>query len=531
MKNHLNRVSYFLFAIAISVSAAAADRPNVILIFTDDHGYADLGCQGVFDDVKTPNMDSLARGGVRMTEGYSSAPQCGPSRVGLISGAYQNRIGYESNGSFADKQVLERFRTMETFPKRLQKAGYVTGMAGKSHLGSDDSAELVKLGFDKAFFKHSNAAGHWNMNLSGEDIQPQVQEKGSGYHLDLISSFACTFIERFKDEPFFFYASYRAPHTPLDAPPEYLKRFPNAKPESRQQALAMLSAVDDGVGQILQTLRKHGLEEDTLIFVIGDNGAPLKKRLPGSMENTPSWDGSLNDPLNGEKGTLIDGGIRTPFVVYWKDTIPGGQIYKHPVIALDVAATANALAGNADDPALDGVNLVPYLTGQMKGAPHDALYWRWVGQSAIRKGKWKYLRGDDREYLFDMENDISESTNLLSQHPEMAKQLHSELEAWSQNLMPPGISEPLPNVGKSYFDWYLDGKREPPSKEKMQEAAEHRAAVNAKIFEKCDANQDGVVTFDEYSATRPGVRTGKLRRSYDKFLPNGARVWKKEHLQ
>jgi hypothetical protein len=199
------------------------------------------------------------------------------------------------------------------------------------------------------------------------------------------------------------------------------------------------------------------------------------------------------------------------------------------VIALDVAATANVLAGNADDPALDGVNLIPYLTGQNTGAPHDALYWRWVGQSAIRKGQWKYLRGDDREYLFDMENDISESTNLLSRHPEIAKQLHSELAAWSRKLLPPGISEPMPNAGKGYFDWYLDGNREPPSKEEANGTAERRAAINAKIFERCDANQDGVVTFDEYAATRPDVRTGRLRRSYNKFLPKGARVWKKEH--
>ena len=160
---------------------------------------------------------------------------------------------------------------------------------------------------------------------------------------------------------------------PLDATQKYLERFPGKMPERRRKALAMLSAVDDGVGNILATLRRHGIEENTLIFIIGDNGAPLKIHKLDAPGGGPGWDGSLNDPMNGEKGTLIEGGIRTPFVVYWKDTIPGGQVYNHPVIALDVAATANSLAGLAEDSDLDGVNLIPYLTHQKHGAPHEVL--------------------------------------------------------------------------------------------------------------------------------------------------------------
>ena len=524
----VTNLSLILALLFVVTPVGGASQPNVIVIFTDDHGYADLSCQGVFYDVKTPHMDSLASGGVRMTDGYSTAPQCGPSRVGLISGVYQNKIGYENNGSFANKEVLKCFRTMETLPKRLQKAGYVTGMAGKSHLGTDDCDGLAQLGFDKAFHKKNGGAGHWNMDLDGKDIEPQAQK--GGYHLDMVSSFACAFIDRYKDQPFFFYAAYRAPHTPLDATPKYLKRFPDVKPESRRQALAMLSAVDDGVGRILETLRKNKLEENTLIFVIGDNGAPLKKRLAGSMENTPSWDGSLNDPLNGEKGTLIDGGIRTPFVVYWKGTIPGGQVYRHAVISLDVAATANALAGNAADPALDGTNLIPYLTGEKKGAPHEALFWRWDAQAAVRAGKWKYIRGGDREYLFDMENDISESKNLLSTNPEVARKLHAQLQAWSETLLPPGIPSSMPKAGESYFDWYLDGKRHAPPKIETAEEKAKRVATMMKLFNKCDANKDGIVTFEEYSATRPGDRIGKTRQAFKKLVPEGHRVWKKSDL-
>ncbi|TWU33205.1 sulfatase-like hydrolase/transferase [Novipirellula artificiosorum] len=247
------------FAILLSAtSSLAAERPNVIVVFTDDHGYADLGCQEVFNDLKTPHLDALASGGIRMTDGYCTAPQCVPSRGGLISGQYQTKWGLESNPQFKDAAIMERFDQLQTVPERLKKAGYVTAMAGKWHLGEDNAEAIAKNGFDKVFFKHSNAPGHWNMNLQGEDIPPQVQ-KGGGYHLDLISSFAVAFINRFKDVPFFLYLAYRAPHVPLDAPQHYLDRFPGEMPERRRQALAMLSAVDDGVGRVVSTLNSPAL--------------------------------------------------------------------------------------------------------------------------------------------------------------------------------------------------------------------------------------------------------------------------------
>ena len=213
---------------AAPVDAAAQSKPNIIVIFTDDLGYADLGCQGVLRDVKTPTIDGLAAAGVRMTAGYVTAPQCGPSRAGLISGQYQNRFGMERNGDFETKaEVLNRFRTLKTLPKGLKEAGYITGMAGKSHLGSDDSAELVKLGFDKAFFKHSNAPGHWNMNLTGKDIVPRVQT-GVAYHLEQIATFACTFIERFKDQPFSLLSSLPRAARPSRCAPEISRSFSGA---------------------------------------------------------------------------------------------------------------------------------------------------------------------------------------------------------------------------------------------------------------------------------------------------------------
>lgn len=443
----------------------AAERPNVIVVFTDDHGYSDLGVQGVFDDVRTPNIDSIATSGVRMTDGYSTAPQCVPSRGGLITGRYQNRFGLESNPQFKDAAIQRRFAEVVTVPERLQVAGYATGMAGKWHLGPP--GQIHRHGFDKVFFKHSNAPGFWNMNLQGSDIKPVVQ-KGGGYHLDLISDFACAFIDRYQDQPFFFYLAYRAPHVPLDAPQRYLDRFPGKMPERRRQALAMMSAVDDGVGRVLSTLRKHDLEENTLIFVISDNGAPLKIHKEDAPGGGPGWDGSLNDPMNGEKGMLTEGGIRVPFVCQWKGTIPAGQTFRHPVISIDATATALSVAGLELDHSIDGVNLIPFLTGQRDGAPHDALYWRWLSQSAIRKGDWKYIQANDREYLFDLGQDVEEKTNLIEENAGKATELRSDLSSWANTLSPPGIwalkSEGMSRQADTYFDWYVEGIRDETAK-------------------------------------------------------------------
>ena len=308
------------------------------------------------------------------------------------------------------------------------------------------------------YYKNANRPGWANFDLNGSDREPG-KEDSKLYHLDANSAAASAFIKRHRDEPFFFYCAYRAPHVPLDAPPKYLNRFPGEMPERRRQALAMISAVDDGVGQIMNTLRNHGLEEKTLIFFIGDNGAPLKIHKLDAPGGGPGWDGSLNDPLNGEKGMLSEGGIRVPFVAYWKGRIVGGQLFHHPVISLDVAATAIALAGLPEDPELDGVNLAPFLSGEKQGAPHETLFWRWIAQSAVRSGKWKYLRGGQREYLFDIEADREEKRDLLNAHPEIAHGLRAKLQTWAKELNPPGLAtRQMSEVWERYFDYYIDGK-------------------------------------------------------------------------
>ena len=511
----------YLASAARSAVCTAASKPNVIVIFTDDHGYADLSCQGVFDDVKTPHIDSLASGGVRMTNGYVTAPQCVPSRAGLLTGQYQNKFGLESNRASNIPGGLDGFNNTLTIAERLKQVGYATGMIGKWHLGPRE--EIVTHGFDDVFYKNSNRNGWANYDLEGNDVEAS-EEKSGLYHLDACSGAAKAFVRRHHKEPFFLYLAYRAPHVPLDATQQYLDRFPGEMPERRRRALAMLSAVDDGVGGVLQSLRQYGIEENTLLFFIGDNGAPLKIHKVDAPGIGAGWDGSLNDPLNGEKGTVIEGGNRTPFVVCWKGRIPKGQVYDQPVISLDVAATAAALAGLPHDPQLDGVNLIPYLTGEKRGTPHAALHWRWMGQAAIREGQWKYIQGDSRRYLFDLDQDMGEKRNLVAEHPEIAERLAKRLKEWSQTLTPPGLPPDLTPAGKAYFDHYLDGKEashakypsEPKAAKKPTSSAKKRPGAAA-MFKQRDTNKDNQLTLEEYIGTREGRNVPALTRRFKAF--------------
>lgn len=437
---------------------------------TDDHGWPDIGAQGIYDDLETPHIDALAASGVRATNGYSAAPQCVPSRAGVLTGKHQNRFGVESNGA-----SLDGFNGELTIAERLKKAGYATGQIGKWHLGPNE--EITSHGFDDVYSKNANRPCHANFTLDGKTIPMQIVDDGL-YHLDACSQAALAFIRRHSPglatenrepgtgntaKPFFLYLAYRAPHVPLDAPKKYLDRFPGTMPERRRQALAMISAMDDGVGAITGELKKRGLVENTLVFYIGDNGAPLKIHKLDAPGGGPGWDGSLNKPMNGEKGMLAEGGIRVPFLISWPGTIPPGQVYDQPVTALDVAATALELADLPGDGSLDGVSLVPFLTGTNRGAPHEFLTWRWIAQASARAANWKYLRGGAREYLFDLESDPGEIKNVLSENPEIAERLLKKLDSWSQELSPPGLElKSMSQTWEDYYDFYLDGKPTSP---------------------------------------------------------------------
>jgi arylsulfatase A-like enzyme len=444
----------------------AAEKPNIVVIFTDDHGWADLGANGVDAHIRTPHLDRLARDGVLFKRGYVTAPQCTPSRAGLISGRYQNRFGVEHNGIPMRSEVA-------TLPERLQQAGYLTGISGKWHLdyenllksGGPKNQVIPELGpwgqgFDEYFsgFMQDYDASHALDGSAYPNAPKKVREEGC--RVDLQTEWALQFLKRRaaqtkneepstknKAQPFFLYLSYMAPHTPLEWPEPYISQVPQDLPNERRSALALIAAIDHGVGRLREQLRAMGQEENTLLFFLGDNGAPLAPHHPRPGQRSP-WDGSVNLPMRGQKGMLSEGGIRVPFVAAWPGKIPGGQVFEHPVLSLDIAATAVALAGAKDiaSQPLDGVNLLPHLTGETASAPHDTLYWRWMSQAAVQEFPWKLIvLGGQENLLFDLTTPEGEAVerNLIKQKPEIAARLLAKLEAWTATLQPPGMPPAL----------------------------------------------------------------------------------------
>ncbi len=469
-------------AISARGNGDTARRPNIIVIFTDDQGYADLGCQGQNAHVRTPHIDRLAREGIRFTDGYVTAPQCSPSRAGLVTGRYQQRFGLDDNA----RTPLPLTQT--TLAERLRRTGYTTGMVGKWHLEpkptsvawAEANLEQVErtakgrvrippkealrffpdhFGFSE-YFKGPMHRYYASYTLDGEDTSSGTRWlNDKRLRIDVQSDAAVTFIERNHRQPFFLYVAYFAPHTPLEATDEYFAGVSRDLPERRRHALAMLAAVDSGVGRILDTLDKHGISEDTLLFFISDNGAPLKLTTPDTPVGTDAggWDGSLNTPWAGEKGMLTEGGIRVPFLARWKGNLPAGRVCSEPVSSLDVAATATALAGLDTVAELDGVNLLPYMRGEATAPPRDALYWRFWNQAAIRQGRWKYLEaGGAARFLFDLSNGAHETKNLIAEHPALAERLREKLAAWAAELKDPGIpAGPLNSQERQWYAHYL----------------------------------------------------------------------------
>lgn len=427
--------------LALQAGEAKKQSPNVLVIYSDDHGWADLGIQGIDQDVRTPHLDQLARDGVRFSRGYVTAPQCVPSRAGLLTGRYQQRFSVEDN----NKGPLPLAEV--TIAERLKSAGYVSGFTGKCHLdigpektGGKASRILPDhmphhQGFDE-YFRGELRQFYASHALDGTPfVDAPHLVNDNRFRVVVQTEAALSFLDRraeAPDRPWLLYLAWYAPHVPLESPEPWFAETPAHLPKERRQALAMIAAMDDGLGKIRARLKAMGQEDNTLIFFIGDNGAPVK---PGA------WNGSLNAPLTGEKGMLTDGGLRVPFLAAWPGTIPAGRVFEHPVSSLDIAATANAIAGLTNDPLLDGVNLMPFLTGQNQNAPHDALFWRWRSQAAVLEFPWKLIQlGDHDQFLFDVTKPDGElaTNNRLAAHPEVASRLDAKLRAWSATLQPPG---------------------------------------------------------------------------------------------
>ncbi|MBI3879607.1 MAG: sulfatase-like hydrolase/transferase [Verrucomicrobia bacterium] len=440
-------LTFLLCPLILLQAAFAADarKPNLLLIYSDDHGWADLGAQGVNAEIRTPSLDQLASDGVRFTRGYVSAPQCVPSRAGVLTGRYQQRFGVEDNG----KGPLPLAEL--TIAERLKPAGYVSGQVGKWHLdigAKTAGSRLLRIipehmphgqGFDE-YWRGELRQFYASHDLKGKPFAdaPHIVTDNR-FRVVVQTEAALSFLDRRTakpEQPWFLYLAWYAPHVPLESPEPWFSQTPENLPLKRRQALAMIAGMDDGLGRIRAKLREIGAEKDTLIFFIGDNGAPLGG----------AWNGSLNFPLIGQKGMLAEGGIRTPFIAAWPGKLPAGATYDQPVISLDVAATAIALAGLPHDEKLDGVNIIPFVTGEKKGAPHDTLYWRWGSQAAVQEMPYKLIMIGERErLLFDITKPDGENLarNLVTKHPDIAARLEAKLQTWAATLKPPGLPTSL----------------------------------------------------------------------------------------
>ncbi|MEW5870603.1 MAG: sulfatase-like hydrolase/transferase [Chloroflexota bacterium] len=411
-------------SLARPASPTSTARPNLILILADDLGYAGLGCQG--GDLPTPNIDSLTAGGVRAASGYVTCPVCAPTRAGLLTGRYQQRFGFETNPGPGD-ETSGLPLSEKIIPEYLKELGYATAMFGKWHLGSSPEQQPTQRGFDEFFGflggSHSYLPGE--RQTGGPLLRGDTPVQEAAYLTDALRGEALSFIDRRQHEPFFLYLAFNAVHTPLQAPDEYMQRFTHIADEARRTHAAMLAALDDAVGAVLNKLAETGLEQDTLVVFLSDNGGP-------TAQTTAS-----NAPLRGGKATLYEGGVRVPFLLRWPRRLPAGLVYTQPIASLDLLPTLLSAAGAASSAQLDGVDLLPHLSGSQPAAPHDQLYWRMRQQWALRSGDWKLVQteGGRRPMLFNLAEDLSEQNDLSTQEPARLRTLRSQYQAWADQMV------------------------------------------------------------------------------------------------
>jgi len=519
-----------------AVCAGAAPKPNLIVIMADDMGYADVGFNGC-KDIPTPNIDRIAKNGVQFTSGYVAYSVCGPSRAAFMTGRYGQRFGFERNPQYPPGDPNMGLPLEErTFAEVLKPVGYVSGIIGKWHLGAHPTRHPLNRGFD--FFYGHLGGGHQYLPKA-LDLKDSYTAKGemesyrtwilrnheavppTKYLTDEFSDEAVGFVERNQKNPFFLFLSYNAPHGPLQATDEYLARFPNIQDENRRTYAAMVSAVDDGVGRVLDTLEQLKLDDDTLVFFLSDNGGPEKKNS------------SDNGVLRGGKSDVWEGGFRVPFAAQWKGNLPAGIKYDNPVSSLDIMATIAELSNAPTDPKrpLDGVNLIPYVTGANKGIPHDTIYLRKFDQQryAVRRDDYKLvlLGAGKKPMLFNLAKDIGEEQDIAGLHPEKLSELEQVRVKWDSELIEPrflGLTQSA--------EWKAKAARA----QKKKQAAKKK---EWDWFVALDKNRDGSVTEAEWVAwgTKEKKKKGtpaseeKLKQNFAARDTNGDGSVSREELQ
>ncbi len=412
-----------------------ADPPNILFILADDLGYADLGCYGS-RHIATPALDALAAAGVRLTQAYASSPVCSATRTALMTGCYPHRLAVglaepiRSNGRDPgfDPQT-------PSLPAVLRAAGYRTSLIGKWHLGTPPGSGPLQCGYDRFFGFHYGAADYfthshrapgrttaaWDGLFEGET--PVTRE---GYLTDVLADEAVADIAREDGRPFFLSLHFNAPHWPWLGPGDHqrsaeLSTLRDDAGGSLATYAAMVAAMDAAVGRVLAALDGLGLSRNTLVVFTSDNGGERFSDV---------W------PFVGAKGELLEGGLRVPAIVRWPARLPVGSVCRQVAMSMDWAATLLAAAGTASPAGLDGIDLLPALTGEPE-APRR-LFWRYRAhdQAAVRDGDWKYLRIGDREHLFDLAADVRERADLASRWPDRLARMRQDFEAWNSEMLP-----------------------------------------------------------------------------------------------
>jgi arylsulfatase A-like enzyme len=443
----LNRREFLAAGAGAAASFGRERKPNVIVILLDDMGSHDLGCQGA-TDIKTPNIDSLAAGGARFTNWYSNAPMCAPARATLMTGRYPLRCGMPRNGM--SLPVRE-----QTIPALLKPAGYTTGLVGKWHLGSTPETAPNSRGFDYFYGFHSGCVDFYSHRyywgeprvVNYHDLwrnRTEIFEDGQ-YLTERLTQEAVGFIQANGSQPFFLYLAYNAVHYPMHAPKKYVERFPGLKPE-RQMYAAMLAAADDGVGEVLRTLDRGGIRDNTLVIFSADNGATTEARAGLSQQTATA---GRNAPYRGFKFSLFDGGMHVPAIFQWPGVIQPGQVIQETAMTADLLPTICTAAGVplTADRTIDGRDALPLMTAGAKSR-HADVFWDSDKQQAVRRGRWKLvvngtvydgtpegrkpLEGDDAMFLSDLEEDPGETRNLRRKHPELVDELATAISRWQE---------------------------------------------------------------------------------------------------
>lgn len=421
---------------------------NIIIILTDDQGYGDVGFNGC-EDIPTPNIDQIAKNGVVFSQAYVTYAVCAPSRAGLLTGRYQDRFGYSRNPLFKPNDPNQGLSLQEQMlPAFLKQFGYTSMAIGKWHLGAHSDYRPLKRGFDHFFGFLGGGHQYFPRDLTiysedsvsneGDSYRTKLTRDGhvveeDEYLTDAFSREAVSFIQNNKKKPFFLYLAYNAPHTPMQASEKYFQRFSHIQAPKRKTYAAMVSAVDDGVGRILKALEDLKLSENTLVIFLSDNGGPKQDNA------------SDNGKLRGGKGSFFEGGIRVPFAMQWPNHIQAGTRFDKPISSLDIFATiSNHLNGDKllKNP-LDGVDLLPHLTGKKTDPPHEYLFWRQYDQKRYavlaQTGVKEVSIQDSLIHSFNLKSDISESNDFSILSKNKSGQFEQKKKEWESQMIPPSI--------------------------------------------------------------------------------------------